>query len=376
MPVGLVAGYYHGWLSDLLMRVSDIFLAVPQVVLAIAIAQTLGPSLPNVILALSVTYWPWFARVVYAETRSLQKEVFVECTAALGASPWRLVVLHVLPNIASPIIVRASIGMGFTILTAAALGFLGLGPPPAHAGVGPDDRRIARVPARRLVVRGGAGPRHLPHRHGLQPARRRPARRARPAAAPQPRAGRAMAELLSVRELSVDFVTDQGVAQVLDRISLDIAPGEVVGLVGESGCGKTTLARAILGILPAGRRADPRRRDPLQGTTTSCARTPRRLNDEVRGRAITVHPAGSLHLVHPGVHRRARQIMDLMKWKSPRSRRARGPAGALCDATRATATARTATPCWRCCARCRSRSRRGRSAACPTSSPAASASGS
>jgi peptide/nickel transport system permease protein len=114
--------------------VSDVFLAVPQVVLAIAIAQTLGPSLPNVILALSVTYWPWFARVVYAETRALQKEVFVESTSALGASPLRLVGLHVLPNIASPIIVRASIGMGFTILTAAALGFLGLGPPPPTPG--------------------------------------------------------------------------------------------------------------------------------------------------------------------------------------------------------------------------------------------------
>jgi peptide/nickel transport system permease protein len=130
VPVGLLAGYYHGWPSDALMRVSDIFLAVPQVVLAIAIAQTLGPSLPNVILALSATYWPWFARVVYAEMRMLQKEVFVESTAALGASPWRLVVLHMLPSVASPIIVRASIGMGFTILTAAALGFLGLGPPP------------------------------------------------------------------------------------------------------------------------------------------------------------------------------------------------------------------------------------------------------
>src|SRR5262249_54734189 len=96
----------------------------------IAIAQTLGPSLPNVILALSVTYWPWFARLVYAETRSLQQEVFIESTSALGASPLRLIVLHVLPNVASPIIVRASIGMGFTILTAAALGFLGLGAPP------------------------------------------------------------------------------------------------------------------------------------------------------------------------------------------------------------------------------------------------------
>src|SRR5574338_214092 len=84
-PLGLVAGYYEGLGSDLLMRVSDIFLAVPQIVLAIAIAQTLGPSIENVILALSVTYWPWFARVVYAETRAVQKEAFVESTAALGA---------------------------------------------------------------------------------------------------------------------------------------------------------------------------------------------------------------------------------------------------------------------------------------------------
>ena len=127
VPIGLVAGYYHSWGSDLLMRGSDIFLAVPQIVLAIAIAQTLGPSLENVILALSLTYWPWFTRLVYAEVRSLENEVFIEAAVALGASPWRIIVFHVLPNVASPIIVRTSIGMGFTILTAATLGFLGLG---------------------------------------------------------------------------------------------------------------------------------------------------------------------------------------------------------------------------------------------------------
>lgn len=130
VPIGLVAGYYHNWFSDLLMRISDIFLAVPQIVLAIAIAQTLGPTLPNVILALSATYWPWFTRLVYAETRSLQNEIFIESTIALGASPWRVIVYHVLPNVSSAIIVRTSIGMGFTILTAATLGFLGLGAPP------------------------------------------------------------------------------------------------------------------------------------------------------------------------------------------------------------------------------------------------------
>ncbi|MFI5015017.1 MAG: ABC transporter permease [Hyphomicrobiales bacterium] len=130
VPVGLIAGYYRGWFSDLLMRISDIFLAVPQIVLAIAIAQTLGPAIQNVILALSVTYWPFWARLVYAETRSVRNEVFIEAAIAMGASPPRVMVLHVLPSIASSVIVRTTIGMGGTILVAAALGFLGLGAPP------------------------------------------------------------------------------------------------------------------------------------------------------------------------------------------------------------------------------------------------------
>src|SRR5439155_1284965 len=217
VPIGLVAGYYHGWFSDLLMRVSDVFLAVPQVVLAIAIAQTLGPSLPNVILALSATYWPWFARVVYAETRTLQKEVFVESTAALGASPWRLTALHVLPNIASPIIVRASIGMGFTILTAAALGFLGLGPPP-----------------------------------------------------PTPEWGRTIAE-----------------------------------------------SRAILGILPTG--AARIRGGEVRFKGVDLLREdPAAVNDRVRGRAITFIPQDPYTSFSP-VFPVQTQIMDLMKWKSPRA---------------------------------------------------------
>lgn len=129
VPIGLIAGYYEGIFSDLLMRISDVFLGVPQIVLAIAIAQTLGPSIENVILALSATYWPFWARLVYAETRSLKNEVFIEASIALGASPLRVMIMHVLPNISSSIIVRTTIGMGGTILTAATLGFLGLGAP-------------------------------------------------------------------------------------------------------------------------------------------------------------------------------------------------------------------------------------------------------
>ena len=130
VPIGLWAGWSEWWIGEALMRISDVFLAVPQIVLAIAIAQTLGPSIENVILALSVTYWPWFARLVYAEVQALKRETFIEAAIALGVPPRRIVLQHVLPNVASPIIVRASIGMGFTILTAASLGFLGLGAPP------------------------------------------------------------------------------------------------------------------------------------------------------------------------------------------------------------------------------------------------------
>jgi peptide/nickel transport system permease protein len=130
VPMGLVAGYYRGWLSEFLMRISDVFLAVPQIVLAIAIAQTLGPAIQNVILALSATYWPFWARLVYAETRSQRNEIYIEAAIAMGASPFRVMVLHILPNIASSVIVRTTIGMGGTILTAASLGFLGLGAPP------------------------------------------------------------------------------------------------------------------------------------------------------------------------------------------------------------------------------------------------------
>jgi peptide/nickel transport system permease protein len=130
IPIGLVAGYYRGWVSEMLMRIAEIFLSVPQIVLAIAISQTLGPSIENVVLSLAASFWPFWARLAYAETRSVKNEVFVESAVALGCSAPRVMLLHILPNIASPLIVRTSIGMGVTILNAAVLGFLGLGAPP------------------------------------------------------------------------------------------------------------------------------------------------------------------------------------------------------------------------------------------------------
>jgi peptide/nickel transport system permease protein len=130
VPLGLVAGYRRGWVAEGIMRVTDVFLAVPQLILALALAQLLGPSLKNAMVALTLTYWPFFTRIVYAETRRLTVSVFVEALEGLNAGALRVMFAHILPNAAPPIIVRATIGMGFTILSAAVLGFLGMGATP------------------------------------------------------------------------------------------------------------------------------------------------------------------------------------------------------------------------------------------------------
>jgi len=130
VPLGLVAGYRSGWVSESIMRVTDVFLALPQLILALALAQLMTPSLETAMIALAMTYWPFFTRLVYSETRRLQASLFVDALRGIGAGDGRILFLHILPNAVSPIIVRATIGMGFTILVAAVLGFLGMGATP------------------------------------------------------------------------------------------------------------------------------------------------------------------------------------------------------------------------------------------------------
>lgn len=130
VPLGLYAGYREGWVSETIMRITDVFLALPQLILALALAQLLGASLQSAMMALALTYWPFFTRLVFAEAKRLRSSVFVDALEGMGAGTARIVFLHVLPNSLSPIIVRATIGVGFTILTAAVLGFLGMGASP------------------------------------------------------------------------------------------------------------------------------------------------------------------------------------------------------------------------------------------------------
>jgi peptide/nickel transport system permease protein len=130
VPAGLYAGYTDGWGSQLVMRLTDVFLAVPQLILALSVAQLMGRGLGSAMAALALTYWPFFCRTVYSEVRRLRNALFIEAQQCLGASTSRILFVHVLPNVASAVIVRATIGMGFTIMTTAVLGFLGVGATP------------------------------------------------------------------------------------------------------------------------------------------------------------------------------------------------------------------------------------------------------
>jgi peptide/nickel transport system permease protein len=128
--LGLSAGYFGGWADSLIMRLMDILLAFPAILLAIFITAILGPNLPNTMIAVGIVYIPHYARLVRANVLSLKEQLFVQAVRHLGGSHLRIIFSHVLPNTLSPIIVYATLGMGTAVLQAAALGFLGLGAQP------------------------------------------------------------------------------------------------------------------------------------------------------------------------------------------------------------------------------------------------------
>ncbi|MCR9074117.1 MAG: ABC transporter permease [Alphaproteobacteria bacterium] len=130
VPLGMIAGVVGGRVQEAIMRITDVFLSVPGLILAIAIVGALGPGIVNAMLALSLVWWPGYVRLVQAKTLSLKNEIYVQAARSMGASNLRIVFVHILPNCTSPIIVKASMDMGMAILGAASLGFLGLGAQP------------------------------------------------------------------------------------------------------------------------------------------------------------------------------------------------------------------------------------------------------
>jgi len=134
--LGSLAGYFGGIVDEIIMRITDIFLAFPALILAMAIVAALGPSLKTVIIALIVVSWPSYARLIRGDILQVREEDYIEASRGLGASSSRVILRHALPNAIYPTLIMASLDIGAVVLAAAALSFLGLGAPEGYADWG------------------------------------------------------------------------------------------------------------------------------------------------------------------------------------------------------------------------------------------------
>ena len=134
--LGAAAGYYSGWLDNGIMRVMDVLLSIPQTLLAIAIVAALGPSLPNLMIAVGISAVPNYARIVRGSVLSIRGMEFVEAARAVGSSDLRIILRHIIPNSMAPIIVQSTLGVASAILNAAGLSFIGLGIQPPNPSWG------------------------------------------------------------------------------------------------------------------------------------------------------------------------------------------------------------------------------------------------
>lgn len=161
--LGLVAGYYRGtWIDTVIMRITDIFLAVPPLILALAICSVLTPSVFHAMMAVSLMWWPWYTRLVYGLTSSLRNEFFVQAAEVTGASRSHILFREILPNCVSSIFTKMSLDMGWVILIASSLSFVGLGAQPPTPDLGtmvadgakylPDQWWISIFPALAIMI--------------------------------------------------------------------------------------------------------------------------------------------------------------------------------------------------------------------------------
>jgi peptide/nickel transport system permease protein len=130
--LGAVAGYYGGWIDNVVMRIMDVLLGIPQTLLAIAIAASLGPGLFNLMIAVGISAVPGYARIVRGSVLSIREMEFIEAAHAVGSSDLRIILKHIIPNSMAPIIIQSTLGVAFAILNAAGLSFIGLGIQPPY----------------------------------------------------------------------------------------------------------------------------------------------------------------------------------------------------------------------------------------------------
>ncbi len=297
VPVGLVTGYRGGWVDNVTQRTMDAFQSFPALVLALVLAFVLGASTGNLVLALVVVFIPGLVRLMRAQTLAVKEETYVEASRAIGTSTRRVLRKRILPGVTTALIVAVSIAIGGAILAEAGLAVLGLGVPPPEASWGGMLRDsfpyiftepvLILIPglAIALVIlafnllgdsindalgRGSVGPSRRQRRKA-----RKAAAAAGDLAAPETRGRKhhvglttvtirpgeetvavpSEGDVLAVEDLKVAFDTANGTLTVVDGVSFSVSQGEVVGIVGESGCGKSVTSLAVMRLIgsPPGR---------------------------------------------------------------------------------------------------------------------------
>jgi peptide/nickel transport system permease protein len=285
IPVGLAAGYLGGKVDNLLMRFMDAALSFPALVLALAVAGVLGPGVNNAALAIAIVFVPTFARLIRGQALAVSAEPYVDASRAIGTRPVAIVCRRVFPNVMPAMIVQVALALGAALLIEAGLSFLGLGAQPPTPSWGsmlreaydnslftaawqlviPGAAIASAVLAFNAVGDGLAGAWGIsPERPAKTRARRGDGRRVASEDAARLRSKRGITAVsrataavptaersarLSIEGLTISFRSRQLSASVVQDLTLAILPGEIMALVGESGCGKTVTALAVMRLL-------------------------------------------------------------------------------------------------------------------------------
>jgi peptide/nickel transport system permease protein len=258
VPLALLSGYRGGWVDGLISRVTDAMFAFPPLVLALTIVALRGRSSVNLVLAIGIVFVPSFIRLTRGQVLAVREETYIEAARSVGTRSGRIAVRHVLPNVASPLIIQTTVSLGFALLAIAGLGFLGLGPPPPAPEWGGMLKRsfdFVRVVPWQIFVPGGAITLTVLAYNligdGLRDSLGRTSAAPAPAEARTPPAEEdGEPALIEVRDLGIEFARGNGWVRVVEGVDLTLPAGRTLALVGESGCGKTVTALALMGLLP------------------------------------------------------------------------------------------------------------------------------
>jgi len=265
VSAGLVAGFVGGWVDRVATWVIDLMLSIPVIITLLVVLSVVGSNETAAMVTVGVLAAPALARVVRGATMAVRRETFVAAARVAGLPTSRIIAGQVLPRVTGPIIVQAAIGAGGALMAQAGIEFLGLGvppPTPTWGGMVTDASQVVDQQAWLLVPTGlvigltvlafgllGDAVRDAAADRTTRAPR---SRTQLPVVPPSTSDAPAPDALLSLRDITVALPTAHGMCTVVDGVSLDVRPGETVGLVGESGCGKSITGRAILGLLPPG----------------------------------------------------------------------------------------------------------------------------